>query len=184
MHMSEITPEISTQQLYTNLVTEARDLHFFAMIGQHYGDLTVNEHSEYHTNMTAGDSLLTVHHFATDVLPAGLLLRQVISTRDEDQRYIQTDALLLSTFTDSKVLTTRGYSMDKRSVAAPVDIDRLVAQLRDEGQPLDEVTMRLWYSELHTLTDNKLEQAVAAERRNQAGRRIRNILSGRHKQAS
>lgn len=182
--MSEFNPEIPPVDLYNHLLVDARTLHLGALIDDVYGKLTVNEHNDTHTNMTAGDPWQSVYHFSTDIIPAGVLLRQIASTRDEDQRYIQSEIVLLSTSQDSKMIRTREFAMDKCMQSPSHDTDRIVAVLKEKGQPLDTATMQTWDEEIRTIMSGKLSKEGLDERRQSAGGKLKRILGGHLKQAS
>lgn len=182
--MSEFNPEIPPVELYNHLLVDARMLHLGALINDVYGKLTVNEHDDTHTNMIAGDPWQSVYHFSTDIVPAGVLLRQVSSTRDEDQRYVQSDIVLLSTSNDSRMMRTREYAMDKCMPSPSHDTDRIVKALRKNGQPLDAATIQTWDEEIRTIMSGKLSRETLDERRRNAGGKLKRFLSGHLKQAS
>lgn len=182
--MSEYSPEVSSVELYNQLLVDARTLHHSALIDEVYGTLTVNEHNDTHTNMMAGDPWQSVYHFSTDIVPAGVLLRRVFSTRDEDQRYIQSDTVLLSTSRDSKIMRTREYTLNKCMLSPSHDTGRIVEVLRENGQPLDAATIRIWDDEIRTIMTGKLSKEDLDERRRRAGGKLKRFLSGHVKQAS
>lgn len=173
--MSEYSPEISSGDIYNNLLIDARELHFNAAVNDVYGQLTVKEHTDSRTNMIAGDPWCAVLHFTTDITPAGVLLRRVFSTRDEDQRHVQSDMVLLSTHDESKKIRTSEYIMEKRLPLARKDTDNIITLLHKNGDPLDAATMEIWGSSLRLLRTEKTAQSPTKERSRRVGSMVRRI---------
>lgn len=149
-------PQSLTLDTYNDLLFESGDLHYNTHQGDTFGSYRAVAHTDSFTDIASGKPLETISHFSTEVLSCGFLLRTVMSSRDEEQRYLANRFTLLGTFGGAKMLEIETYSPEKRLEVLPPVTDMLLSRIALEGTPLTAAAANIWRQEIKLLREQQL----------------------------
>lgn len=149
IHLPEyIAVETLTHETYNGLLAVTRELHDGARVGQTYGDMEVQAHSENHTQMTAGHEKLVLRGLIFEEIPHhGLLFRNIqVSPTTQGGKLVRKNSILLNSFAEQpRILRTASPILEAET---PVS---LAKRILAEGEALDERTAKLLTEDLQAL---------------------------------